>query len=98
MSARDHILRTLAAAMPELARDYGVSSMSVFGSIARGDDEPGSDADILVEFSRTPTLFLLARLQRRLEELAGRPVDLGTPDSLREAIRPEVMREAVRVA
>jgi len=98
MAARDDILRTLSAAMPELARDYHVTSVWVFGSIARGEDGPTSDADVLVEFSRTPTLFTLARLQRRLEELVGRPVDVGTPDSLREAIRTSVMREALRVA
>lgn len=98
MSTRDHILRTLAAAMPEVARDFGVSAMSLFGSIARGDDFPGSDADVLVEFDRIPTLFTMARVQRRLEEVLGCAVDIGTPDTLRDRIRDEIMREAIRVA
>ncbi len=84
--------------MPELTRDFGVVTLWIFGSLARGEERPDSDADVLVEFAGTPTLFTLARLQRRLEELVGRAVDVGTPDTLREPIRAEVMREAVRVA
>ena len=36
--------------MAEICRRYGVKELSVFGSAARGDMQPGSDIDLLVEF------------------------------------------------
>ncbi len=76
----------------------GVESLMVFGSVARHEERPDSDIDMLVEFSRPTGLFGLIRLRLFLEELLGRPVDLGTPDSLRQGIRETALAEAVRVA
>jgi predicted nucleotidyltransferase len=53
--------------------------------------------DMLVEFSRPVGLFGLFSLQDRLEELFGRKVDLGTPDSLKPRLRSSVMSELVYV-
>lgn len=59
-----------------------------------------SDVDILVEFESGshPTLFTLAGLYGRIHDLLGRPVDLGTIDSLRPQLRDSVHREMLRVA
>src|SRR5437764_1312303 len=98
---REQMIASLIAAMPELQRDFGVRSLSLFGSVARGEDRPGSDVDVLVEFdpSRTVTLFTLARLQERLEETLMRPVDLVENHSfLRAAFRSAVEKDLVRVA
>jgi uncharacterized protein len=77
---------------------YGVKSLAIFGSVARGEAHPGSDVDILVEFDRPTGLFGLLALQEKLEEFLGCRVDLGTPDSLKERIRPRVMEECIYVA
>lgn len=76
----------------------GVASLMVFGSVARNEERPDSDVDMLVEFSRPTGLFGLIRLRLFLEERFGCPVDLGTPDSLRPGIREAALAEAVRVA
>lgn len=76
----------------------GVASLMVFGSVARHEDRPDSDVDMLVEFSVPTGLFGLIRLRLWLEEKLGCPVDLGTPDSLRASIRESALSEAVRVA
>lgn len=47
---RSGLQETLAAHKPELDR-LGVKSLSVFGSVARGDETDTSDLDVLVEFS-----------------------------------------------
>jgi predicted nucleotidyltransferase len=52
---------------------------------------------MLVEFYRPVGLFGLFSLQDRLEELFGRKVDLGTPDSLKPRLRSSVMSELVYV-
>jgi hypothetical protein len=77
-----------------------VKSISVFGSLVRGDERPDSDVDLLVEFEPDARIgfFAFARLQRRLSELLGRPVDLVTPDALHKAMKTRILQEAVRAA
>jgi uncharacterized protein len=96
---RNEALTTLRAHRGEIAA-MGVSSLSLFGSVARDEAKPGSDVDILVEFSEHARvgLFHLIAVKLYLEGLLRCPVDLGTPDALREPIREQALREAVRVA
>jgi len=83
-----------------LLNEYHVKALYLFGSVVRGQDKPGSDVDILVEFQPDARvgLFGLARLQRRLSEIIGRPVDLTTPDALHKALKDRIIKEAVRAA
>lgn len=85
---------------PALLEDHHVKALYLFGSVVRGEDKPGSDVDILVEFQPKARvgLFGLARLQRRLSEILGRPVDLTTPDALHKALKDRIIKEAVRAA
>ncbi|MGA7857191.1 MAG: nucleotidyltransferase family protein [Terracidiphilus sp.] len=75
----------------------GVVHLRVFGSVARGEDSPGSDVDLLADFdrSRQITLVSAGRIQSRLTQLLGVNVDLSSPDWLREPVRKRVLREAV---
>jgi predicted nucleotidyltransferase len=95
---RDDTLRILREHTPELREKYGVQSLSLFGSVARDEARPGSDVDLLVEFSRPVGLFGLAALQEHLETLFGCKVDLGTPRSLRPGLREQVLQEALLVS
>ncbi len=56
----------------------------VFGSAARGDEHPGSDIDLLVDFEPDSSLFDLIRLSRELEELLGHPVDIVSAGGLKD--------------
>ena len=82
-STRETVLRVLHDALPELSTRFGVRSLRLFGSFARGEARPESDVDLLVEFSGRVGLLTLASLRRALVELLGRSVDLGTVGSLR---------------
>ncbi|MBK9713413.1 MAG: nucleotidyltransferase family protein [Kouleothrix sp.] len=73
----------------------GVSSLAVFGSVAREEAGAESDVDILVEFGQPVGLFEFVRLQQRLEALLGRRVDLVTPDALRPTMRDRILHEAI---
>ena len=77
-----------------MARHRG-RSIAVFGSVARGDERPSSDIDFLVEMEPGARPFEILALGADLEELLGVSVDVGTPDSLRERVRDEVLAEAV---
>lgn len=93
----DSVRRILEQHQDELD-SMGVASLRVFGSVARREERPDSDVDMLVEFSQPTGLFGLIRLRLWLEDRLGCPVDLGTPESLRSTIRDAALSEAVRVA
>lgn len=59
-----------------LASSHRGRRIAVFGSVARGDEGPGSDLDFLVEFEPGSSLFDLVRLQDDLSALLGHPVDV----------------------
>jgi len=67
----------------------------VFGSIARDEAGPASDIDLLVELAPGRTLLDLIGFRRDAAEVLGIPVDVATPDMLKEHIRAEVLAEAV---
>ena len=81
----------------DLLKQFHVRKLAVFGSVVRGEAGPGSDIDILVEFEPGARvgLFVFARLQRCLEEMLGRPVDLATPKGLHKTLRERIFEEAV---
>lgn len=94
----DDVRAILRQAIPELRSRFGVSSISVFGSVARGEETADSDVDLLVEFDREVSLFDLFKLQDELMNRLGCPVDVGTPSGLRPRVRDRILAEAVRVA
>ena len=76
---------------------HGVSGLRVFGSVARGQDRPDSDVDLLVEFEsgHKPGLLGLAGIEAELSVLAaGRRIDLRTAQDLSRYFRDEVLRTA----
>lgn len=77
-----------------VARHHG-HSVAVFGSVARGDETPTSDIDLLVELEPGTRPFAILALGAELEEALGVKVDVGTPHSLRERLRAEVLAEAI---
>ena len=54
--------------------------------------------DLLVEFDRAVGLFQFFRVQQRLSELLGRPVDLVMKDAIKPQVRARIPAEAVRAA
>ncbi len=96
---RDRILEILRCSREELRRDFGVESMALFGSVARGDAGPSSDIDILVDVPRPISLFGLVALQLRLQELLNvSQVDVVLRDSILPPLRERILAEALRVA
>lgn len=93
--SRDDILTILHDHAAELAREFGVSKIGIFGSAARDEMGPESDVDVLVDFypDRVPGLFKFVALERHLAELLGREVDLATLEALKPAIKPGVMED-----
>ena len=79
----------------EVCRKYKIRQLGIFGSAARGEATSESDVDVLVDFlpDSGMSLFQLDDLNRELEELLGRRVDLASKKGLKERVRPYVMRD-----
>ena len=92
------ILDQLRVLLPDLRARYGVRALGVFGSYARGDQAPGSDLDLLVEFDERPlSLFEFVRLENELSDALGLEVDLVEKRALKPHIGRYILREVVRV-
>ena len=91
------IRQTLKIHGDALAGYYHVRRFGVFGSVARGDQRPISDVDVLVEFSRPIGLFQFIELEEKLKILLNKDVDLVTPNALHPLIKTDVLRETVYV-
>ena len=92
-------MRRLRAARPSLeraTRRIGASNLRVFGSVARGDERPDSDVDLLVDFDvHTQGALPLIRLRREFSDLLGEQVDLAAVDLLLPEVAARALTEAV---
>ena len=77
-----------------IAARHHASRVRLFGSVARGEDKPDSDIDLLVDFEQESSLFDLMRLSRELEELLGRAVDVVSVGGLKSRDRA-ILAESV---
>lgn len=84
----------IAAAHGELTRRFSVKRIGIFGSFARGEDNPESDVDIIVELEE-PTFDHYMDLKFRLEGILQRPVDLVMIDTVKPRIRPIIEQEII---
>jgi predicted nucleotidyltransferase len=92
----EQVLKHLRRGRPALER-AGIRHVAIFGSVARGDDRPDSDVDLLVTIAPEAPVGLLelVRLSRHLETLLGRKVDLAEPEGLKPDFRAVALREQV---
>jgi predicted nucleotidyltransferase len=88
-------VRARAGLVQRLAELSGISAVAVFGSVARGDEHPGSDLDLLVEIVEGTSLFDLAQFEMDMEQLFQRDVDVVTRGSLDAKRDKQVLAEAV---
>jgi predicted nucleotidyltransferase len=90
------VLRTLRAHRKDL-ETMGIVHAAIFGSVARGEDRPESDVDIVVEVnpSMVSSIFAYGAIQQKLEGWLGRPVDLVSSDRLRPGVATEAERDQI---
>ncbi|AGB03372.1 putative nucleotidyltransferase [Methanoregula formicica SMSP] len=81
----------------ELAARYDVREIGIFGSVARGENDPGSDIDLLVEFGSRADLLTYIGLWQYLEDSFGMKIDLVSKGGLRSEMRDAVMQDVVYV-
>jgi len=78
-----------------IAQAHGASNVQVFGSVARGEEGPDSDLDLLVEMKPGSSLLDLVSLWQDLEDLLGHKVDVITEGGISPYLRDRIYAEAV---
>jgi uncharacterized protein len=90
------VIATLRRRRAELTR-LGIKSLSLFGSVARGEERPESDVDILVEFEGRATFDRYMDAKFYLEDILGSRVDLVTLQAIKPRMKPYIMQDLIHV-
>ncbi len=88
-------LRPIKAIIAKLLKSRGIARAGIFGSAARGEQGHRSDIDVVVEFNGG--LLELVRLERELQGLLGRKVDLVTYNEITPLLKKRILDEEVRI-
>ncbi len=75
--------------------DKGLLNVAVFGSVARGDEKPGSDIDLLVKTSDDMDAFRLAGIQSDLQKILGSHVEIVTLNEFNNSFDRSVQEDVV---
>ena len=96
MLDRAQTIEKLKSSREYLNKHYGVSSMLLFGSVARNEQREDSDVDVCVEMK--PNLFKQAGVKCYLQELLGCSVDVvRMRDSMNQLFKKQIQKYGVRV-
>ena len=78
-------------------RERGVRRAALFGSIARGDNCPDSDIDIMIEIDPEAriTVYDYAGLKEYIAGLFEGPVDVVSREALKPYVRPTATAHAI---
>ena len=89
------LLRRRRQALLDAVAAAGARDLRVFGSVARGEDGPDSNVDLLVDVPEDTGLFALLALEGTLERLLKIKVDLATPGDLKPRVRDAALADAI---
>ncbi len=78
-----------------IAAKHGARNVRLFGSVARGEDGPDSDIDLLIDAGPTTSSWFPAGLILDLEQILGRPIEIVTDQGLNPLIKERVLKEAI---
>lgn len=78
-----------------IAKKHGIKDVRVFGSVARGEDGPDSDVDLLIDIVEpVEEPFGCVRFQREVEALLGRSVDIVFDGYIFTPLQEKIYRES----
>ena len=95
MLDRAQTIEKLKSTRQYLSEHYGVSSMLLFGSVARNEQKEGSDIDLFVD-TETPNPFLLMDAKGFLEDATGSSVDIvRNHQNLNPRLRKRILKDGI---
>ena len=78
-------------------KEYGVRRASVFGSVARGENRPDSDVDLLINVSRPFSLVRFISLKHSLERVLKSPVDVVEYEAVKPSFAANILKDATAI-
>lgn len=81
----------------DIIRGYKVKEIGIFGSIVRGEQKKRSDIDILIEYYELPDLLKLIELERHLQRILRKKVDLVEKNGIRPELKDRILKEVVYI-
>jgi predicted nucleotidyltransferase len=80
-------------------RRLGVRHAALFGSVARGDAQLGSDIDVMIDLDPRAkiSVFDYVGIVEYVQSLFGEPVDVSNRETLKPHVRPSAEHDAIRV-
>ncbi len=97
MNKEKHINAALVETLRHYFKNQPVLKVWLFGSFARGDENSGSDIDILVTFDEGVGLFKYASMQSDLEDILKKDIDLVSETSLLPWVKESVLNDRVLI-
>ncbi len=97
MKSKTEILNLLKQYKPKAQREYGLTRLGIFGSVARDEQTGDSDVDVCYE-GTVPSLLTLDKIQTELEQLFGCKVDMvRLRDNMNRLLRQRILRDGIYV-
>lgn len=94
MLTKNKILEKLKELKPVLVKEYSVKQIGLFGSYSDNEQNEESDIDILVEFEK-PIGWKFFSLEKYLEDIFNRKVDLVTKNALKKQLRDKILNQTL---
>ena len=94
---REEILVFLREKKTFLAQNFGVLSIALFGSYARGDAKEQSDIDIAAELKSDNKFMNFFGLKYYLEEHLNKEIDLGIESTIKPAVKESIQKDMIYV-
>ncbi|MCI5177762.1 MAG: DNA polymerase beta [Candidatus Electrothrix sp. AW3_4] len=91
----DAVKHRLAEQKSLLKNKYKIIRLGIFGSYIRGEQQSGSDVDVLIDYDKAPSLIELIEIENMLSDLLGLKVDLVTSKGLKPQLRQRILDEVV---
>jgi uncharacterized protein len=97
MKKNEEVISVLKEKRSDLIQKYHITRIGIFGSVIRDEAGPGSDIDILVDFSDDASLLDHSGLKIYLEKIFGEPVDVVPERAIRAELRTPILSDVVYI-
>lgn len=95
MKTLEEVKTILVNHKTDVSQKYKVSEIGIFGSFVRGEQKKRSDIDILVDFYEIPDLFKFIELERYLQKLLRKKVDLIDKQGIKPQLKDIILKEVI---
>ena len=95
-STIDEVIHYLRASKGEFQERYGITSICIFGSFVRKEQNQFSDIDMVVEMDpRRKNLHNILQFKRHVERTLELSLDIGFEHTLKPAARESIKKQIV---